>query len=228
MDNMTRSNVQWVKKSANGKVGHIPTTTSTRDTCPPVCPLAGAGGCYADSGYYTRMNWDHVDNGTRGKGWDNFVSELRKLGKGKLWRHNVAGDLQGTDDVINGPALWEIVSANQGKRGFTYTHYTPSGENLEYIEGANRAGFTVNISTNTVTDALEIAKQTAAPIVTIVPPSFWDNGNRVDNVLRCPAETSDKVQCATCKLCAVSERKDIIAFTVHGARKAAAQLIAVG
>ena len=89
-------------------------------------------------------------------------------------------------------------------------------------------GFTVNVSTNTVSEAIATQKRTTAPVVTIVAPEFWDGGNRVDNVVRCPAETSDTVTCASCKLCSVSARKDIVAFTVHGTGAKKANIIAIG
>jgi len=65
-------NIQLVRKSSNAKTGPIPTTTSPRSTCPTECPLSGKGGCYAEAGYYTRMNWDKVDSGERGVEWETF------------------------------------------------------------------------------------------------------------------------------------------------------------
>ena len=224
-------NIQFVRKSSNAKTGPIPTTTSPRATCPSECPLAGEGGCYAEAGYYTRLNWDKVDSGERGDTWDVFLGKIRKLPEGQLWRHNVAGDLpQTSQGTIDGPRLWDIVSANTGKRGFTYTHYAPAGDNLDYIRGANEAGFTVNISANTPEDAVRLQESTGLPVVTIVPSDYWDgtNGKRLGGIVRCPAETSDSISCATSQLCQRRDRKDIVGFTVHGTRAKAANIIAVG
>lgn len=222
-------NTQFIKKSSNAKIGEIPASNSARATCPPACPLSGKGGCYAEAGFHTRLNWDKLDSGERGTTWGQFLESIRALKQGQLWRHNVSGDLVGHDNHINGPALWDLVNANGDSRGYTYTHYpVDTGDNLEYIRGANVTGFTVNVSTNTVQEAQATQKAHNVPVVTIVPEAYWEQGNRVDNVVRCPAETSDTITCATCKLCAVSTRKDIVAFTVHGTQKRNATRVAQG
>jgi len=222
-------NVQFVRKSSNAKTGPIPTTTSPRSTCPAECPLAGDGGCYAEAGYYTRMNWDKVDSGERGDNWDVFLSKVRKLPEGQLWRHNVAGDLPNTPEgTIDSRKLWDLVCANTGRKGFTYTHYAPTvADNLEAIAGANRAGFTVNVSHNSPQEALEASH--GQPRVTLVPSDYWDaTGKRAGDIVRCPAEYNDSVSCATCGLCQRADRKDIVGFTVHGTRAKSAEVIARG
>ena len=221
------TNLQFIKKSSNKKLGKIPATTSPRQTCPPSCPLIGKGGCYGDSGFHTRLNWDKVDAGERGQEYSQAMSEINKLPDGQLWRHNVVGDLQGANDRIDGRALKQLTAANRGKRGFTYTHYPVVGNRLK-IQTANANGFTVNISANNPVQARQIkAKYPQLPVVTVVPDNFWHDGqNRQQNIVRCPAETSERITCSTCKLCQVSDRKDIVGFTVHGARKNAANIIA--
>ena len=224
-------NVHFVRKSSNAKTGPIPTTTSPRSSCPQECPLAGDGGCYAEAGYYTRMNWDKVDSGERGDTWDTFLSKVRKLPEGQLWRHNVAGDLPPDDTGrINGPRLWDIVAANTGRKGFTYTHYNPHDEhNRGFIEGANRVGFTINVSCNSPEEALAMQGTIEAPLVTIVPGDYWgEDGKRKGSIVRCPAEYRDDVSCAKCGLCQRADRKDIVGFTVHGARAKRADVIARG
>ncbi len=223
--------VQFVRKSSNAKTGPIPTTTSPRSSCPSECPLAGDGGCYAEAGYYTRMNWDKVDSGERGMPWDDFLGKVRKLPEGQLWRHNVAGDLpQDADGCIDSRRLWDLVAANTGRKGFTYTHYNPHvPSNLRAIEGANRAGFTVNISANTIGEARAIKGCTTAPVVTLVSSEGRDSKwLRDGDVVQCPAEYRDDISCATCQLCQKSDRKDIVGFTVHGTRAKNADIIARG
>lgn len=221
-------NIGYTHRSSNAKVGKIPVTTSSKKTCPAECPLLD-NGCYASAGFHTNMHWDKVTSGERGTPMAGLCESIRKLPEGSLWRHNVAGDLMPTDDgKIDHRALWDLVAANTGRRGFTYTHYAPTGDNLEAIEAANRGGFTVNVSTNNVDEALEVRETTQAPVVTIVPASFWDKGDRVGNVLRCPAETRDAVTCKTCQLCQRAERNDIVAFTVHGTQAKKADVIARG
>jgi len=88
---MTTHTVQFVRKSSNAKVGKIPTTTTDRTSCPDSCPLKDKGGCYAEAGYYTRINWDKVDSGERGASWDDLCESVSKLPEGQLWRHNYVG-----------------------------------------------------------------------------------------------------------------------------------------
>lgn len=221
-------NIAFTKKSSNKKVGAMPVTTSSKASCPPSCPLLN-NGCYASSGFHTNMHWDKVTSGARGGDLLALCDTVKALKPDTVWRHNVAGDLQGANDVIDKTSLWLLSHANTGKRGFTYTHYPiDTGDNQAAIEDANSIGFTVNVSTNTVAEAIATQKRTTAPVVTIVAPEFWGSGNRVNNVVRCPAETSDTITCKTCKLCSVSSRKDIVAFTVHGTKSKQANIIAIG
>lgn len=208
--------IAFTKKSSNQKVGTMPVTVSSKTTCPPSCPLL-ENGCYASAGFHTNLHWNKVTTGERGVSMDTLCASIAALKPDTIWRHNVSGDLAGADDTIDGPALYKLANANTGRRGFTYTHYPLSvGDNAAYIAGANRIGFTVNVSTNSVREALQVRRDTDLPVVTIVGPEFWNTGDRVGPVVRCPAETRDAVTCKTCKLCSVSDRRDIVAFTVHG------------
>lgn len=220
---------QLVRKSSNKKVGAIPVSNSHRGTCPPSCPLSGDGGCYAEAGYYTRMNWDKLDSGERGSSWERFVHSVSKLPAGQLWRHNVSGDLPGSADKLDASALKALVSANTGKRGFTYTHYPLTPHNTKAIRAANRDGFTVNVSTNSLQELDKVP--TNLPAVTLVSASEYgedwrtvDKGGR--RVVRCPAEYRDDVSCATCKLCSVSNRAVVVGFTPHGTKSKQADIIA--
>jgi hypothetical protein len=225
-------NIAFTKRSSNAKVGPIPVTTSSKDTCPPSCPLLD-NGCYASAGFHTNMHWNKVTEGVRGAPLDALCAQVQKLPESQLWRHNVAGDLLGHSDHIDGPALFQLSVANTGRRGFTYTHYPiDKGDNLHYVRGANTLGFTVNVSCNTVTEAATTWHDTQLPVVTIVAPEFWERGDTVNTegatFVRCPAEQSDTVTCATCKLCSVSERKVIVGFTVHGTKSKVAAIVARG
>lgn len=221
--------VQFVRKSSNAKTGPIPTTTSPRSSCPAACPLAGDGGCYAEAGYYTRMNWDKVDSGERGMPWADFLRKVEKLPEGQLWRHNVAGDLPTAGhNMVDTGAVRELVNANRGRNGFTYTHYPMYiDENVHAVAHANRNGFTINVSHNSPQEALQATH--GQPRVTLVPSDFWNtDGKREGSIVRCPAEYNDAVSCATCGLCQRADRKDIVGFTVHGTRANNADVIARG
>jgi hypothetical protein len=219
-------NIALTAKSSNAKVGKIPVTTSSRDTCPSSCPLIN-NGCYASAGFHTRMHWDKVTAGERGTDYDSFLDSVRKLKPGQLWRHNVAGDLQGADNVIDTAKLGQLAGANKGKRGFTYTHYPMTDtSNRESVRRSNDAGFTVNASCNTPADAIDVRAAYKLPTVTIVPSDYWVDGNKQGDIVRCPAEYRDSVTCETCKLCSVADRDVIVGFTAHGTQSAAANIIA--
>jgi hypothetical protein len=156
----------------------------------------------------------------------DFLDKIAALPEGQLWRHNQAGDLPGNGLEIDGAALGDLVKANQGRRGFTYTHYNPrQGRNAAYIKGCNDFGFTVNLSANTPEHADELAALNLGPVVTVLPIEQKENtltpGGR--KIVVCPATIRDDVSCATCKLCAISNRAAIIGFPAHGtqAKKAA-------
>jgi len=220
-------NIHLTLKSANVKTGPIPVSTSSADTCPDSCPLK-AGGCYAKSGPLG-MHWSKVTQDKRGTSLTAFVQQVRTLDAGQIWRHNQAGDLPGKGDRINQGALKRIVSANKGKRGYTYTHKPPTlGNNGKAIANANAEGFTVNLSGNSLSHADELKALNIGPVVAIVPEDAPDKGVTPagNRWITCPAQTRDNVTCATCKLCAVSTRSVIVAFRAHGTSKRKAEAIA--
>ena len=222
-------NVQFVLKSANAKIGTIPCTTSARSTCPAACPLSGKNGCYAEAGYYTRMNWDKVSSGERGTDWKSFLESIKGLKPNTLWRMNVAGDLQGSANVIDSDKLHQLAVANTGKRGFTYTHYPATKPNLDAIRKAGKLGFTINLSANNVDHALRLRKH-GLPIASVVPIDHGNKTRTIDGLkfITCPATYRDNVTCKTCKLCSIPNRTAVIAFPAHGTRAKNANIIATG
>lgn len=208
------------KKSSNPKTGRIPVSTSTAKTCPSSCPLRN-NGCYAEHTLLTQ-HWKKVTEGNRGDTFADFCSQVASLPEGQLWRHNQAGDLPGVGDRLAIRQLEQLVKANKGKRGFTYTHKPlKTKEERKAVKQAVKEGFAINLSANNLTHADALVKLNIAPVVTIVPEdhphlSFTPKGHRV---VVCPAQYMDKVTCESCKLCAVSDRPCIVAFQAHGSRK---------
>jgi len=217
--------VSLTLKSRNAKTGPIPVSTTTSTTCPEACPFnrKNAGGCYADGGPL-RIQWDKVSRGEVGYTWDAFLSQVQALPVDILWRHNQAGDLPGIGDTIDGKALYGLVAANTGKRGFTYTHKPMASiENREAIAHANASGFTINLSANNLEHADELADFGIGPVVAVLPINQKDNTTtpKGRKVVVCPATQRDDVSCMTCGLCA-RLRDAIVGFPAHGngARKA--------
>lgn len=222
-------------KSENVKTGPIPVSMSDSSTCPNSCPFK-ANGCYAAQG---PMNWiwKSLDrgymqrNGNRfnfGTNWKAFLVAVSELASGVFWRHNQAGDLYGAKDKINLAALKQLVKANSGKRGFSYTHYpvldrqnNNAKANREAVRFANANGFTVNLSGNNLAHADELKALGIGPVVAVIPDTFADTkgttpgGNRF---VVCPAQTREGVTCKDCQLCS-KQRGIIVCFRSHGIGK---------
>lgn len=217
--------VHLTPKSANAKTGPIPVSTSTKEWCPNACSLKSSG-CYAESGPLA-LHWKKVTAGERGMSWLEFCETIAALPDGQLWRHNQAGDLPGNGRTIAEGALSILVNANDGKRGFTYTHYSMDvPENRRAVQSANLSGFTVNLSAESLLEADKLVALGIAPVVTIIPETdvktlTTQAGN---HVIVCPATYRDDVSCATCQLCQ-RQRKAIVAFPVHGTSKAKAHKV---
>lgn len=211
--------VHLTKVSTNVKTGPMPVSTTEKASCPDSCSLKGSG-CYAESGPLG-IHWNAVSNGKRGSDWLTFCEEIKKLPRGIVWRHNQAGDLPGNGKELYPHMMHDLVIANRGKKGFTYTHYNPSiGINHTLIQNANNSGFTINLSAESYNEADQLADMGIGPVVTIqaegMPKTTYTPKGR--KVITCPATYMDNVSCYTCKLCQKQDRP-IIAFPVHGTSK---------
>lgn len=216
-------------KSRNAKTGPIPVSTTEARTCPDACPFRG-NGCYAQGGPLA-IFWRKVSEGSAGMHFKDFLAAVSTLPEGQLWRHNQAGDLPGEGDRIDGPALFAIVRANKGKRGFTYTHKPMATKhNRDCVAKANKRGFTVNLSANDLHHADALADLEIGPVVTVLPDDHADKVTLTPKgrtVVTCPATYRDDVSCATCQLCQ-RQRRTIVGFPAHGAAKRKASIIAQG
>ena len=124
--------------------------------------------------------------------------------------------------MIDAFKVHNLVSANRGKKGFTYTHHDMRVQNnIKVVQYANMQGFTVNLSANNLEHADELKALNCGPVVTIVPADYPKSGTTPagHSVVLCPATYRDDIQCSNCGICAVADRKAIIAFPVHGSGK---------
>lgn len=217
--------VNLTLKSRNVKTGPIPVSTTTEKTCPTACPLIR--GCYAKAGPLAGV-WRKVTAETYGGSWDAFCDQVAELPVGTLWRHNQAGDLPGDRETVDAGALAQLVAANAGRRGWTYTHYdvVDSEANRATVKAANEAGFVVNLSGNNLEHADRLAATGAGPVVTVLPASVHGKAEirtpEGRRVVVCPATYRDDVSCASCGLCA-RQRAAIVGFPVHGAARRLAE-----
>lgn len=212
-------------KSSNAKTGPIAVSTSSRKQCPDSCPLKG-NGCYADSGPLA-LHWRKVSAGERGTDWQGLCEFVASLPKRQLWRHNQSGDLPHKDGIIDSDLMVQLINANQGRRGYTYTHHTLTNENIGTLQLTNALGFTVNASTESL-EAADAAMAHGLPAVAVVPsdsvlPERTPAGRKA---VLCPAQSRD-VSCAECGLCAQADRTCVVMFKAHGtAKKTVNELVA--
>jgi len=244
--------VGFSRVSMNVKTGPIPTSMTEQSSCPSACPFKAGKLCYP---YFSPLGfmWEALNNGGYNVGgnghrkaitpitWDEFCGNIGQLPKNQLWRHNTAGDLPGIGNSIDTKALQQLVDANNKSRacGFTYTH-KPVGRsgqalvNAQAIYAANKSGFHINVSADSLSEADELAELGIAPVVVVVdsdaPKKMRTPQGR--HVIVCPAEMPKQkrrtkaemgshrpkvlptVQCAKCQLCAKDRT-----FRSHGTRR---------
>lgn len=224
--------VKFTTRAANRKLGPMPVSMTDMRSCPLSCPLRNRG-CYAEHGH-TFMHWMRVP--AQGVPWSVFCEQIAALPVGAIWRHNEAGDLPGTGESLDVDALEDLVRANAGRFGFTYTHRLLLTETeREAVRAANTAGFTVNLSANGLHDVDRFVALRVGPVVVNLPhdqpvPRETPAGHRI---VLCPAEATfpaedgtPSITCLDCKLCAKPRRKSIIAFLTHGSAKNFAAMVA--
>jgi len=206
----------------------MPVTTSTATTCPTSCPFK-ANGCYA-YGYPLKGHWDKVTEGERGDDWPTFISKIKALPPMQKWRHNQAGDLPGDMEELDGDKCVDLARANEGKRGFTYTHYDvlDNFQNAIIVNAMNHLGFTVNVSANNLDHADKLCDMDIAPVVVVLPIEQTTNTvtPKGRKVVVCPATFKDDVSCASCMLCEKWDRNVVVGFPAHGTSKKKASAIA--
>lgn len=216
--------VRFSLRASNAKLGPIPVTMTERGSCPDACSFKDSG-CYAEEHNWLKYHWERVAE--KGLAWPAFCAAVAALPEGQLWRHNEAGDLPGRNERIDRGALMRLVLANRGRRGFTFTHKsvlpgavptTMAVRNARAIRDANAAGFTINLSADSLVHADALVRMKVGPVTVVVPTDHPTRATKTpagNTVVVCPAETHD-LTCEKCQMCAHPRRKAIIAFRAHG------------
>lgn len=210
----------------NDKTGPMPVTNTCWQTCPKSCGMRKW--CYARLGPLSLL-FRSISMGTgkyKSISWDELCGKIARLPRKQIWRHNSAGDLPGNGDTIDHEKLAQLVNANRGKQGFTYTH-KPVGTkgqplvNACAIRAANLSGFPVSLSADNLVQADKLAALGVAPVVAVVPMDA-PRSMRTPGGLRCivcPHETNKEIQCINCQLCLRTFREVVVCFRAHGSRK---------
>mgnify|MGYP003123027600 FL=1 len=223
------------RKSKNKKLNGIASSTSSWDTCSSSCGMFKE--CYAKHG---PQSWHakRVTSGERGTDWDSFCAAVESLKFGTMFRHNVSGDLPvSPQGLVLTEKLDQLQCAvvNAGLRFYTYTHHHTNqlGDvNANTVKRFSSPGFVINISTETVTDAVKYQRAghdvviTNSAVFELAVRAIKDNKNPLEvvntydinspvKVIPCPEQYTDSATCASCKLCARYNRGYVIAFRKH-------------
>lgn len=221
--------------SENRKVGPIPTSMTEKKSCPDNCQWK-ENGCYARYGHVnvfwsrlsklkSKLTWNSKERNILY--WSEFLQKIKQLPGDQLWRYGVAGDLPGTNNNIDKRKLFSLIKANRMRRVICYSHKPVLGnskqatKNRELIQYANSAGFTINLSADSLSVADDLYDLSISSVVTVLPS---DAPNRLKtpkgrNVLVCPNQQNKYITCSVCQLCANPDRKTIIGFRAHGSGK---------
>ena len=229
---MTRA--LFVAKSANAKTGPLPVAYIARESCPPSCAHYRAS-CYAEGGP-VRLAWNRASAcasaADDAASWRELCAAVAELPAGQLWRYGVAGDLPGVGERVNLRELRQLLRANAGRRGFTYTHKR-SAAALRAVAEANAAGFTVNLSADNLAEADALAATGAGPVAVVLPADAPELCHTPAGrpVVVCPAQLRDgtngpAITCATFQLCQRQNRAVVVGFRAHGASYKKADAIA--
>jgi hypothetical protein len=142
-------------------------------------------------------------------------------------RDRVVGDVVAPDGGIDYGYIEDVAWAarDAGLIPFGYTHAW-SRMDRDGVARIAAAGYTMNASCETEADVRR-AVDLGMP-ATIVSDDLEEGamiaGKRV---VTCPAQTRDNVTCATCGLCAKSQRAALVRFLIHGtARRKAGRAVA--
>ena len=207
-------------KGSNHKLGKgVPVSTSSKRTCPLTCAYLN-NGCYAESGPLN-LHQLKVTSGERGTDWAGFLASIEALPAGQFWRHNQSGDLYQPGNAIGRKMLEQLVDANRGKKGYTYSHHKRTPLVIQAFKTATAQGFTVNASCESETEA-DAAMADGLRAVFVAPSTEtrkqWTTagGNRA---VVCPAQRMEGMDCNTCRLCHARPNNIAVVFLAHGSQR---------
>lgn len=220
-------------KTLRGRRPHVAATyASIAVTCPTTCIFNG-NGCYAEGGF---VGLATNDLRREGEPLEAALEEMGHIFKflgarkrvpqdggrdgqqGRDLRLHVAGDAK-TDEAAKTLAFMERTWRQMGGGNvWTYTHAWLS------VKRESWGKISVLASCETPLDIILARSHGYTPTITVRSHRGATKAYKLPGVdgkiIPCPAETRDDVTCVSCRLCfddkKLAERKNIIAFQVHG------------
>lgn len=226
---------KFVARSSNSKIGPMPTTYTSRNSCPSSC-VFNDGTCYGLGGGHAYMQWMKVVPGAKTiLNESEFFTAIESLPDKAIWRHNTLGDLpQNKRGKLAKRFLNRLVKTLKRTRAIVYTHV----EDYPGIRQANEQGASIIKSLNHISD-LNDPNTLTVPTSTVVnydlvprkDESTTDWRTRIKpqmdafrtqypkhEIIQCPA-TYVKTTCNDCGICTKLKPGQVIAFPAHGNSK---------
>lgn len=217
---MSNLNYSFTSHSSNKKIGNIAAVSTSSQSCPTTCGLFDE--CYGKL-HFTGIQWKKLDK----SGLDfiqvmNLIDALKKRAK---LRFNVVGDLAHNNGTIDATKLLKLANTvkNRMIETILYTHHSIDNSlNVSALKLAFSKGLHINISCEDTNKAKQALNHGLNAVI-VLPTGSIHKVIKHDglNIVRCPAEYKDSIQCANCMLCSKDRtaKKVIIAFTAHGAKR---------
>jgi hypothetical protein len=215
-------NYSFTSHSNNKKIGNIAAVSTSSQSCPTTCALFDE--CYGKL-HFTGMQWRKLDKS--GLDFVQVMDLIHALKKRSKLRFNVVGDLAHQDGIIDAVKLLKLANVVKNRMIDTilYTHHSiDNALNVSALKLAFSKGLHANISCED-TDKAKLALNHGLNAVIVLPTGSIHKVIKHDglNIVRCPAEYKDTIQCANCMICAKDrvQKRVVVAFTAHGAKKRA-------
>lgn len=217
---MSNLNYSFTSHSNNKKIGNIAAVSTSSQSCPTTCALFDE--CYGKL-HFTGIQWKKLDK----SGLDFFqvMDLIHALKKRSKLRFNVVGDLAHSNGTIDSTKLLKLANTVKNRliETILYTHHNIDNSlNVAALKLAFSKGLHINISCED-TDKAKLALSYGLNAVIVLPTGSIHKVIKHDglNIVRCPAEYKDSIQCANCMLCAKDrvQQRVVVAFTAHGAKR---------
>jgi len=208
-----------VTDSANEKIGACSVTYAAQASCPADCVFKDGGGCYAENGRLAsavtiplnQLAAEEAATALDVAQAEAAAIDAMRIVPGRPLRLHTVGDCpnEASARLVAGAAMRYM--ARGGGPVWTYTH--------AWRVVPRRAWGSVSVlaSCETPLDVVLARARGYAPSLVV---EEFEQRARYDGILPCPAQTTEGVTCASCRLCmndrALLGRDYAIGFAVHG------------
>jgi len=217
--------VHLTARSGNSKTGEIPVTYRPMSTCEPTCaflPTGDIGGCYGTGRIFAIA----AKFAQATVAYSALVERMRKgiSPSARFLRDRVVGDIVTDTSDIDHNYISAIADLARefALIPFGYTHAWRRFTRDDVARVA-ATGYVMNASCETRADiraAIDLGMPVAiASDLVTEGETFTRPDGTTARIVTCPAQTRENVTCASCGLCARTNRAAIVRFQIHGMAK---------